>query len=185
AHYGDAGRSLWDEWSLTAKDKYDERDQDKTWGSFKGSGICIGTLFHYAKHGGWQDATQKLYEEWCRKHQERTDDGASTEAPVDLGEVFVFLGHAPAAAPKELIKKLLPAYGVAVTGGQSTAGKTFIQIHKSICLATARPYFGHRIVERVATTFIAAEGRSLIPNRFQAGLVRAGITEKLPIAWIK
>jgi hypothetical protein len=33
AHYGDAGRSLWDEWSLTAKDKYDERDQDRTWRS--------------------------------------------------------------------------------------------------------------------------------------------------------
>jgi hypothetical protein len=27
--------------------------------------------------------------------------------------------------------------------------------------------------------------RSLIPNRFEAGLKKAGITEKLPIAWIK
>ena len=44
AHYGDAGRSLWDEWSLTAKDKYDERDQDRTWRSFKGSGVTIATL---------------------------------------------------------------------------------------------------------------------------------------------
>src|SRR5262249_37360868 len=123
AHYGDAGRSLWDEWSLTAKDKYDERDQDKTWGSFKGSGICIGTLLHYDRQGGGRAATQNLYEEWCRKHQERPDDGASTEARVDLGEAFAFLGDPPAAAPKELIKKLLPAYGVAVTGGQSTAGK--------------------------------------------------------------
>ena len=39
AHYGDAGRSLWDEWSLTAKDKYNERDQDRTWRSLKGSGV--------------------------------------------------------------------------------------------------------------------------------------------------
>jgi hypothetical protein len=185
AHYGEAGRSLWDEWSLTAKDKYNERDQDRTWRSFKGSGISIGTLFHYAKHGGWEDGTQRLYEEWCRKHQEQKDDGASAEASADLGGVFTFLGDAPAAPPRELIKKLLPAYGVAVTGGQSTAGKTFIQIHKSICLATARPYFEHSIVERVGTVFIAAEGRSLIPNRFEAGLKKAGITEKLPIAWIK
>jgi hypothetical protein len=149
SHYGDAGRALWDEWSLTAKDKYDERDQDKTWRSFKGSGVTIATLFHYAKHGGWEDATQRLYEEWCRKHKEERKD-----ASVDLGEVFTFLGDTPVAAPKELIKKLLPAYGVAVTGGQSTAGKTFIQIHKSICLATPRPYFDHRIVERVGTVFI-------------------------------
>ena len=27
----------------------------------------IGTLFHYARHGGWEDGTKKLYEEWCRK----------------------------------------------------------------------------------------------------------------------
>ena len=180
AHYGDAGRSLWDEWSATAPDKHDPADQDRVWDSFKGSGVGIGTLFHYAKHGGWEDRTEKLYEEWCQKYQPGGD------APrVGLGDALAFLGDAPVAAPKELIKKLLPAYGVAVTGGQSTAGKTFIQIHKSICLATARPYFGHRVIERVGTVFVAAEGRSLIPNRFGAGLAKAGITEKLPIAWLK
>jgi Primase C terminal 2 (PriCT-2)/RepB DNA-primase from phage plasmid len=74
AHYGDAGRSLWDEWSLTAMDKYNERDQDRTWRSFKGSGVTIATLFHYAKHGGWEDGTEKLYEEWCRKQAPPKDD---------------------------------------------------------------------------------------------------------------
>jgi hypothetical protein len=24
-------------------------------------------LFHYAKYGGWEDQTKKLYEGWCRK----------------------------------------------------------------------------------------------------------------------
>ena len=100
AHYGDAGRSLWDEWSLTAKDKYNARDQDRTWKSFKCSGISIGTLFHYAKHGGWEDGTQRLYEEWCRKNQEQKDEGASAEASADLGGVFTFLGDAPAARPR-------------------------------------------------------------------------------------
>jgi hypothetical protein len=109
---------------------------------------------------------------------------AST-VPIDLGGVFSFLGDAPAAAPRELIKKLLPAEGVAVTGGQSSAGKTFIQIHKAICLATTLPYFGHKIVERVGTVFVAAEGRALIPNRFAAALAKEQITQKLPIAWLK
>lgn len=107
------------------------------------------------------------------------------EEVIDPAAAFTFLGDEPAAAPRELIKKLLPANGVAVTGGQSSGGKTFIQIYKSICLAKGQPYFGHRIVERVGTAFIAAEGRALIPNRFAAGLVKATITEKLPIAWIK
>jgi hypothetical protein len=119
-------------------------------------------------------------------------DSASNEAQPKPGApandpavAFTFLGDAPAAPPRELIKKLLPAYGVAVTGGQSSGGKTFIQIHKAICLAKSRPYFGHKIIERVGTAFVAAEGRALIPNRFAAGLAKQSITEKLPIAWIK
>ena len=75
AHYGQAGRALWDEWSATVKDKHDPADQDRVWESFKGSGVTIATLFHYAKHGGWEDGTEKLYEEWCRKHQKQKDDG--------------------------------------------------------------------------------------------------------------
>jgi hypothetical protein len=71
-----------------------------------------------------------------------------------------------------------------VLGGQSSAGKTFIEIYKAICLATTRPFFGHKVVEKVGTVLVAAEGRSLIPNRFAAALKDASITEKLPIAWI-
>jgi AAA domain len=95
------------------------------------------------------------------------------------------VGDAPASPPRELIKGLLPVDGVAVTGGQSSAGKTFIEIHKAICLATGAPYFGRRIVERVATAFVFAEGRAIIPNRFAAALAKEQITQKLPIAGIK
>jgi AAA domain len=105
--------------------------------------------------------------------------------PIDIGATFSFLGDVPAAAPKELIRKLLPAEGVAVTGGQSSAGKTFIMVHKAKCLATGHPYFGHKIIERVGSMFVAAEGRALMPNRFAAALAKDGITERLPIGWLK
>jgi hypothetical protein len=104
---------------------------------------------------------------------------------IDLAASFNFLGDAPAAAPRELIKNHLPVSGVAITGGQSGAGKTFVSLHKAVCLATATPYFGHRIVERVGTAYVAAEGRALINNRLAAALAQPPITEKLPIAWIK
>ena len=185
AHYGDAGRSLWDEWSATAPDKYGPDDQDRVWKSFGGSGIGIGSLFHYAKHGGWEDSTERFYEEWRRKHAWAS--GAKSEAePLDISGLFNFAGDVPAAPPKELIKKLLPAEGVAVTGGQSTAGKTFIQIHKSICVAAGIPYFGHSIVERVGTCFVAAEGRPLINNRIMAAMIKEdGVAGRLPICWPK
>jgi AAA domain len=89
---------------------------------------------------------------------------ASPPVEIDLATVFTLVGDAPASPPRELIKGLLPADGVAVTGGQSSAGKTFIKIYKAICLATGAPYFGRRIVERVGTAFVFAEGRAITPN---------------------
>jgi hypothetical protein len=53
AHMGESARPLWDDWSLRS-DKFHERDQDKTWESFKRDGIGIGTVFHYARQSGWQ-----------------------------------------------------------------------------------------------------------------------------------
>ena len=135
----------------------------------------------------WLDAghTKQEFEHACCTTPLWSPSQKNDQEPVDLGAAFAFLGDAPAAAPQELIRKLLPAFGVAVTGGQSSAGKTFIVIHRTICLGTANPYFGHRIIERVGTVLVAAEGRALIPNRFEAGLVKAGVTKKLPVAWIK
>jgi len=49
---GDRGRGLWDAWS-SHSDKFDHRDQEKTWRSFRRNGIGIGTLFHHAKQHGW------------------------------------------------------------------------------------------------------------------------------------
>jgi hypothetical protein len=56
---GDAARPLWDEWSRRSK-KFDERDQDKTWKSFHGNKIKIGTLFHYAQQSGWKPQRQTV-----------------------------------------------------------------------------------------------------------------------------
>lgn len=53
AEMQEAGRPLWDSWSRSSP-KYDERDQIRTWESFKGNGINIGTLFQHAKNTGWQ-----------------------------------------------------------------------------------------------------------------------------------
>jgi hypothetical protein len=118
--------------------------------------------------------------------QDRTPESAiGYGEQIDLSAAFTFLGDTPAAPPRELIKGLIPAEGIVVTGGQSSAGKTFAQVYKSVCLATGAAYFEHKIIERVGTALIAAEGRSLLPNRFGACLAKHSITEKLPITWFK
>jgi putative DNA primase/helicase len=63
SHLGESGRVLWDNWSKPCTDKFNDRDQNKNWKSFKRNGrIGIGTLFHYAKQGGWQDKKTQRHE---------------------------------------------------------------------------------------------------------------------------
>jgi AAA domain/Primase C terminal 2 (PriCT-2) len=51
--FGETGRLLWDDWARTS-DKYEERDQDKTWRTLgRRPGITIATLFHHAQNAGW------------------------------------------------------------------------------------------------------------------------------------
>jgi hypothetical protein len=50
---------LWDDWSKGCASKYSDHDQHKVWQSFDGSGIGIGTVFYYAKEGGWRKARQR------------------------------------------------------------------------------------------------------------------------------
>jgi AAA domain len=119
-----------------------------------------------------------------RSADPRAEEPPPASSP-DIDRDYIFLGDTKAAPPRELIDGLIPAEGVAVTGGQSTAGKTFEEIHKAICLGTGIPYFGRKIVERVGTVFVAAEGRPLMPNRFAAALIKLSIEARLPITWPK
>ena len=47
-HFGDVGRTIWDEWSTTSQ-KYDPRTQERVWKSFRGGGVTIATIFHLAR----------------------------------------------------------------------------------------------------------------------------------------
>jgi AAA domain/Primase C terminal 2 (PriCT-2)/RepB DNA-primase N-terminal domain len=73
-HLGEAGRSLWDEWSRGCRSKFNERRQDSAWRSFRRHDIRIGTLFHHAKQGGWQ--TQRPHD----GNQLRTEKPTSSTA---------------------------------------------------------------------------------------------------------
>jgi len=49
---GDRGRALWDNWSASSN-KFNAKDQEKTWRSFRRNGIGVGTLFYHAQLNGW------------------------------------------------------------------------------------------------------------------------------------
>ncbi len=59
---GSAHFQIFDDWSRTVPEKYDEGDQRKTWDSFGrprvGARITAATLFHMARERGWDDRTE-------------------------------------------------------------------------------------------------------------------------------
>jgi len=50
------GLNVWTEWSRTSPEKYDQSGLPKRWSGFESErpgGVTLGTLFEYAKQGGW------------------------------------------------------------------------------------------------------------------------------------
>lgn len=51
---GAEGLAIWDDWS-TKGQKYQDGDCERKWRTFRpDGGLTLGTLFHYAKDGGWE-----------------------------------------------------------------------------------------------------------------------------------
>jgi Primase C terminal 2 (PriCT-2)/RepB DNA-primase from phage plasmid len=183
AHYGDAGRSLWDEWSATAPDKYSLDDQDRVWRSFKGSGVTIGTLFHYARHGGWEDGTKKLYEEWCRKQggQPKDDDEAKSKYRLSARSISYFEDFNRALKLDWVIKNLFAkehtSYLIAPPGG----GKSALLSSAVTYLGVGKDWHGFKIPKRCASVIIPLERGSLVKKRIWAESAREGFGE-VPVA---
>jgi hypothetical protein len=100
---GDAGRTIWDEWSASCAEKYSDRDQAKTWRSFKRSGIGIGTLFHYAEqHGYCHDADRHMKRsQQAREKDAEVEQNAYKQTGDDLPELVINESD-PTATAKEL-----------------------------------------------------------------------------------
>ncbi|MCJ2069399.1 AAA family ATPase [Methylobacterium sp. J-030] len=97
---------------------------------------------------------------------------------------FTFDGDVPPEPPRYLVKHLLPVEGVAMLGGQSGAGKTFTAVDLAVSLAIGEPFFGRRVVERVGTLILAAEGAGTLSGRIEAARQARADGKRLPIAWM-
>jgi len=112
------------------------------------------------------------------KKRERTAPGSDAQ-PCR----FVFDGEASADPPKMLIKKLLPASGIAFIGGQSGAGKTFVAIALGVALASGTEFFKYPVKERIGVAYVAAEGIGMFAQRVAAAKLAAGVKGPIPFAW--
>jgi len=118
------------------------------------------------------------------ENREPTKEQPATADPLDG---FTFDGVEQITPPPMLVDELLPTRGLAIAGGQSGAGKTFVAILLATCLAGRKPFFGKDVSERVGALYVAAEGQGMIAARFAAAKDALGldIEKPLPIAWLK
>lgn len=99
---------------------------------------------------------------------------------------YHFAGDEPPPAPKQLIKRLLNEASVAIVGGQSGAGKTFLVIDMAVALAAGQGFFGHNVLEKVGVLFVAYEGAGMIHRRIRgACLTRWVCAKDVPIVWVE
>ena len=211
-HFGDSGRSLWDDWSRRS-DKYDERDQERTWRSFKRDDITIATVFHYAKLAGWRDerihrepSNRAARDEADRKHANDARSGAGNDAgtkepprplirelppadpfPIDaLGDL---LGSA-ARAIHERVRCPVAICGQSVIAAATLAA----QAHADVQLPTGhvRPISNFFVtIAETGERKTAADSEALWPVRKREKALREAFDEALPsyenqkVAWEK
>lgn len=73
------GKTIWQEWSQTCPEKFNQRDLDAAWNSFKpNGGVGLGTLFALAQQHGWQPASVNK----TKSKNNGSIDGESTEVLV-------------------------------------------------------------------------------------------------------
>ena len=118
----------------------------------------------------------------ARREARKQDLRGLTEAQVPLSIRFTFDGDAPADPPRMLIKKLLPASGIAFIGGQSGAGKTFIAVALGVALAAGAEFCGYSVRERIGVAYVVGEGAGMFATRVAAAKLALGVKETLPFA---
>ena len=179
---GDRGRAIWDQWAASCPEKFRDRDQDKTWRSFRRNGIGIGTLFHHAQQHGWSPPRRD------RVETETKGDANLPEQHSNPLANFVFVGDATSSSvsTENVDRGCHAARGIAVhRAAKAAQGKTFIAILIAVCAASGKPMFGHEVRERVGSVIVAAEGRGMSGARIAAAMNELGIEGDIPIAWVK
>lgn len=94
-----------------------------------------------------------------------------TDLAVKISELsyphILFEQIEPSLDTTALIQRLVKPESLINTFGESGSGKTFDSTHRSLCIASGRPYFD-RQVEPGLTVYLAAEGGIVTQNRIYA-----------------
>jgi hypothetical protein len=155
---GEGGRGLWDEWSATS-DKFDQRDQERTWSSFKRNGVSAGTIFHEAGQAGWRDPQQEHYERVCEELGSKADQ-SSNEKPEHPDADGEFTADELSRMEFEPIKYVVPGFiaeGLTLFAGKPKIGKSWLLMHAAWSVARGDYTLGGLFCEQGDVFYAALE----------------------------
>lgn len=97
------GQNLWLEWSRTCPEKFNERDFETAWRSFKvDGGVTLGTLFELARRFGWRPRTDIKDDAGFSEPEPHEIDLSTPEWPAPLRQEAL---HGPVG---EFVRRLAP-----------------------------------------------------------------------------
>lgn len=129
---GDLAYEIWSEWSQTS-DKFDQKQQDITWGHFKEkeNQITLASLFALALKHGWKKGTIKP------DQQQKLPQRPLIElipTSVDIVNLDCNI--------EWLVNKLLPKQAITLLFGRGGIGKTWLALQKGSAIAEGNPFMG-------------------------------------------
>lgn len=161
----DEGFDLWSHWSRQSL-KFDERDQNQKWKSFRRSGVGIGTLFEIARAYGWERHSTG----YCESDFDDLDNDASAakDAPKPSTLTFLTPDDCESAHPRGyLIKGLFAPRDVACIFGAPGAGKSLIAPFLGYMVAQGQEAFQMR-TKAGGVFYVAAEDPHGMRGRVKA-----------------
>jgi hypothetical protein len=155
---------IWDTWSRTCPEKYDEADQRKTWDSFRGpregGTITLRTIFHLAMEHGWSaDLANDA-------NANRSASGQPNDASKDENEDATrrrrdFMSAAELRTmrfdPVRYVLTGFVAEGLTLLVGRPKIGKSWWALDLAVACAASRPTLGTLTPEHGDVLYLALE----------------------------
>lgn len=164
-----AGRRLWDEWSVSTESgrrKYDALDQERAWRSFLPRSITYRSIFYLAQKNGWPGLVANTVVPLPASEQPKPVQTA--ELISKCGKpLFSHFGRMQPAAAHWLIKGIIPDGELLLLFGEPGGGKSFFALDWAAHIATGKPWQGKK-VRQGAVFYIAGEGHHGLVRRRMA-----------------
>jgi hypothetical protein len=154
---------IWNEWSRTCPEKYDEADQKKTWDSLgrrTGQSITLGTVFHLAEQHGWSgDCVRDINTAGSETNppNDAPNDGQGTQSRRDHLMMSAAELRTMRFDPVCYVLPGLVPEGLTLLVGRPKIGKSWWALDLAVASAANRPTLGTLAPEHGDVLYLALE----------------------------